>query len=88
MNENERETLEQILDKYENSILVTEGTNNKHILILIYNEQQFFDLPQKVVVPLEKDLKRAFGKKHKFKIFPINEIFLSLQQTIDNNSKV
>lgn len=88
MNQNEKEVLEQILDKYENSILLTEGTNNKHILILIYNEQQFFDLPQKVVVPLQKELKQVFGKKHRFKIYPINEIFLSLQQTIDNNSKV
>lgn len=84
MNEKELNTLEQIFDTYENTILLQQGTHNKHILFLIYNDKQFFDLAKKIIVPLEKDLTQAFGKKQKFRILPINEIFLTFSNDIDN----
>lgn len=87
MSEKDLDTLEQILDTYENTILIQQGTHNKHILILIYNDKQFFDLAKKIIVPLEKDLAKAFGKKQKFRILPINEIFLTFQNDIDNVAK-
>lgn len=88
MNEKDLNTLEQILDTYENTILIQQGKHNKHILYLIYNELQFPDLSQKTIVPLEKDLTKAFDKKQKFRILPINEIFLSSQKDIDSITKV
>lgn len=76
MNEQDIITLEKILDKYDKTILIQQGKTS-FILHLIYNETDYFELPEKYIKPLDNDIiKSGLHKKYKYKILPINEKFV------------